>query len=175
MDFMDREDVAALLYVTSGQSGIHSLRTYKELLLDEKWAKKEQVRLAAESELLAQYQRPKEDVKGEDNEETQTLESIIATLVAGGISPEWLYNEMELCDLPALLDAHTRAERSRLEEERLFTTISILPHVKGIRNPKQVLSFPWEKEMNEKEMTVDEQKAAEAIFDDFKKNGLKYK
>lgn len=174
MDYTNPEDVTALLYVTSGMSNTHTLKAYAELLKSEAWLKKEQARLADASEILRQYQH--NTTQGQqDPAEPETLESIVASLVAGGIDPNWLYNGMELCDLPVIFDAVTQHERSRLEEERLFATITIMPHVKGIRNPKQVLAFPWEKEVKAKEMTVEERQKAEDIFKDFFKNGVKEK
>lgn len=174
IDYTDEEDVTALLYVTSGQSETYTLKAYTELLENETWFKKEHLRLAMESELENQYLPSGDEEEEEEGEdEIQTLEDIISVLVAGGINPDWLYNRMELCDLPGLMRAYTNHERSRLEEKRLFTAITVMPLVKGLKDAKQVLTFPWEKENKSKEMTKEEQAHAEAVFNDFFKNGLK--
>lgn len=173
IDYTDEEDVTALLYVTSGMSDTYTLKTYEELLKNGTWLKKEQARLEAESALAGQYQQIKDKEDAESKEETQTLESIISDLVAGGIDPDWLYNKMDLCDLPSIIESFTNRERSRLEEKRLFTAITVMPHVKGIKDPKQILTFPWEKVHESKKLTEEERLKAETVFKDFLKNGLK--
>lgn len=67
-------------------------------------------------------------------------------VVEGGLSPSYVMDTMELWELPAFLDALDRKKREVLEYQRLFTWMTMMPHLSSdsVGSPEELLPFPWE-------------------------------
>lgn len=84
---------------------------------------------------------------GAERESAQTFTEIATTLiVTGGLSPAYVMDRLELWELPALLEALESRTQEALERSRLFTWLTMLPHLAqdSAKSPEELLPFPWE-------------------------------
>lgn len=52
---------------------------------------------------------------------------------------------MELCDLPLFIEANEKLTKEKLESDRLWTFMTLLPHLtKKLETPSDLYPFPWE-------------------------------
>lgn len=82
-----------------------------------------------------------------DKDTSPDFTSIAGMLVVeGGLSPSYVMDTMELWELPAFLDALDRKKREALEHQRLFTWMTMMPHLSSdsVGSPEELLPFPWE-------------------------------
>ena len=85
--------------------------------------------------------------EGEDNGDAPDFTSIAGMLVVdGGLSPSYVMDTMELWEIPVFLDALDRKKREALEHQRLFTWMTMMPHLSSdsVGSPEELLPFPWE-------------------------------
>lgn len=162
IDYSDKDDVNALLYLLSPDASRYTLEVFS-LAIDEKTAGPIIKELEIQSKILNQYQ--KEGKKSDCDPEM--VGNIIATLIINGIDANYAYNELELCDLPMLIEAYENKKKESMEASRLWTYFSILPHVDGkkLKNVQDLITFPWEEESIRKE---NEENAKKSI-DEFEK------
>lgn len=166
------EDALALLYacfITSNNVTV-TLNSFRILYGDAsfaKWANN------AFGEAMAMHQQfnldrddepdENEDDGGSRTEDTSkaTITDIAAYLVANsGLSAEYIMNEMQLFEIKAYVKAIDKKEKSRLLEQRLWTYLTIAPHVdtRKIKSPQKLLPFEWE-EAEIKKRELDELRA----------------
>lgn len=166
------EDALALLYacfITSNNVTV-TLSSFRILYGDAsfaKWANN------AFGEAMAMHQQfnldrddepdENEDDGGSRTEDTSkaTITDIAAYLVANsGLSAEYIMNEMQLFEIKAYVKAIDKKEKSRLLEQRLWTYLTIAPHIdtKRIKSPQKLLPFEWE-EAETKKQQLDELRA----------------
>lgn len=161
------EDALALLYACfiTSNSVTATLSTFKILYNDEKFQKWIN---NAFGEAMAMHQQfnldrddepeENEDDGGSRTEDTRkaTITDIAAYLVANsGLSAEYIMNEMQLFEIKAYVKAIDNKEKSRLLEQRLWTYLTIAPHIdcKKIKSPQKLLPFEWENdEIKQREM-----------------------
>jgi len=86
------------------------------------------------------------------------IKDIAGMLVLNGVDAHFVYNEMELSDIPVFIEALDKKKREEMEASRLWTYFSILPHVgsKTLPSPRDLFLFPFEVEEKEKELQRDE-------------------
>ena len=79
---------------------------------------------------------------------------------------------MWLCDLPLLINAYDQKKKEQMESSRLWTYLTILPHIesKKIKSPVDLFPFPWEIE----EITLERKKTFDNALEKYDKfiNGL---
>ena len=104
------------------------------------------------------------------NEETQPLyvSQMLPLLLDCGLSIDYIMNDMRYTDIDTFIRHFNEKEKARLTEKRLFTYLTILPHIdsKKCKSPEQLLPFEWEKE-NKKEKGLKEIKDKKNKLDDF--------
>ena len=71
-----------------------------------------------------------------------------ALIITFGMDPHYVNYEMELFELEDYFFAAESKRRAELEDKRLFTYLTMLPHLdpKKKITPEEILPFPWEKE-----------------------------
>ena len=92
--------------------------------------------------------QPKES-EGEDVETPGSVtEFANALIITFGMDPHYVNYEMELYELEDYFTAAENKRRADLEDKRLFTYLTVLPHLdpKSKITPEKLLPFPWEKE-----------------------------
>ena len=154
LSILDEEDAVTLLYCLQRceeGGSVLPLDVWKQVLDSE----------SVKSDLYARLERTLEamiplsfaspegttSAEGEDDGGTTDFTSIAGMLVVeGGLSPSYVMDTMELWELPAFLDALDRKKREALEHQRLFTWMTMMPHLSSdsVGSPEELLPFPWE-------------------------------
>ena len=163
------DDALALLYacfITSNNVTL-TLNTFKILYGDEKFAKWANNSFGEAMAMHQQFNIGRDDEPvEEDEEETEstepadiqkaTITNIVAYLVTNsGLSIDYIMNEMQLFEIKPYMKAIDTKEKSHLLEQRLWTYLTIAPHIdcKKIKSPQKLLPFDWEKsEIKQREL-----------------------
>lgn len=81
-------------------------------------------------------------------------------IVSGGLDPDYVFNKLELHEIDSITTAINNKVRNEMEGDRLWTFLSMLPHIGNdkIKSPSDIFTFEWEKEEieNEKEKIMAE-------------------
>jgi hypothetical protein len=75
-------------------------------------------------------------------------------IVMGGMDARYVMREMTVEDMLMFVKALDDKQRQEAESQRLWTYLSMLPHVDGkkLNTPQKLLMFPWEVETRVKEV-----------------------
>ena len=151
--FADEPDGATLIYCTTPEA-------YTRYTLDE-WSRttlgasafmaKEAKELARELASLQQYSKVEArderlEVR-EEQAEVRTLTDVVTELLTEGVVPaDYLLERAELWELTIYIDATQRKRQQRLERERLWSYMGLLPHIdsKKIKRPEDLIPFSWD-------------------------------
>lgn len=151
--FADEPDGATLIYCTTPEA-------YTRYTLDE-WSRttlgasafmaKEAKELARELAALQQYSKVEArderlEVR-EEQAEVRTLTDVVTELLTEGVVPaDYLLERAELWELTIYIDATQRKRQQRLERERLWSYMGLLPHIdsKKIKRPEDLIPFSWD-------------------------------
>lgn len=153
IDYSNEDDLIAMFYVRSLYSSpLRSLSEFKKTL-DKKTIHETVKEFEKESTVMAQFQPIANNENTENTESTPGfVKDVVAMLIVEGMSPDYVLNSMRLCDLPLFVSALDKKKREKLEASRLWTYISILPHLsKRISSPQALYPFPWEIEQMKKD------------------------
>ena len=107
----------------------------------------------------------KNNEQPEDNEQQEKsplISDLASRLVVNvGLSPEYVYNQMELWQMQDIFNAYEEKEHRRLEEQRLWTYLLLMPNLDSKKKvtPEQILPFAW-----------DEDNKAKTVQEDFKRH-----
>lgn len=153
-DPADPADFEALLYVRALDSGAargHTLDNFRCVLQKAPQLYERQAdELRREMQVMAQFIRAEEKPGGtrtQPGDEPSRLADTAAFLVAEGMDAHYVMEELEMPDIPALIDACRHHRQEQMEAARLWTWLGILPHT-GTRRfpngPRDLLRFPWE-------------------------------
>ena len=149
IDITSESDIETLLYCTSEMNV--PFDTYKGIFESPKIVKKKISDLVSYMSVYAQFV-PKSDDKGEN----QYIRDIASSLIASGIDAHFVFEELELQDLPIITKAIEERKKEDMESKRLFTYLTILPHIDSSKLPngaKDLLPFPWDEEIKEETPT----------------------
>lgn len=96
---------------------------------------------------------------------------VAATLIMEGMDAHYVLYEMGIFELKDYLAAIDTKIKNKFENSRLWTYLSILPHVdaKKLKSPKELFLFPWEVEEEEKARANEFEKGAK-MFEKFMKS-----
>lgn len=155
LDLQDPDDVELLIYTLQRDATPEGSRlpfdVWKNVLKSPEVSETYYTALGKALEELGEF-----SIIGGSSEEAELLESPddaptfteIATqlIIEGGISPDYVMDRLELWELPALLQALEGHKREGLEYTRLFTWLSMLPHLAqdAAESPEKILPFPWD-------------------------------
>lgn len=161
----DADMLVYSLLVTSSDENF-SYSTYKHL--SKKVKAKALKQLTSDFSFLQQFS--KEETKTDESEPVYMGE-LAATLIMNGMDARYVLYEMGLFELKDYLAAIDTKIKNKLENSRLWTYLSILPHVdaKKLKSPKDLFLFPWEVEEEEKARAEELEKGIE-IFEKFMKS-----
>lgn len=135
--------------------------TIKYLFNNENLMKDLSNRLEKEIQFNSQFKSPfKEEelnlsdkIDNSSNEKQVFISQMIPILVADcGLDINYVLNEMQYTDIDTYIKYKDDKERNKLEEKRLFTYLTVLPHIDSKKcSIQQFLPFTWEeKEKKEK-------------------------
>lgn len=155
--FADEPDGATLIYCTTPEA-------YTRYTLDE-WSRttlgasafmaEEAKELARELSALQQYsgldtRDERLEVREEptaNSQEPRALTDVVTELLTEGVVPaDYLLERAELWELTIYIDATQRKRQQRLERERLWSYMGLLPHIdsKKIKRPEDLIPFSWD-------------------------------
>lgn len=150
--FADEPDGATLIYCTTPEA-------YTRYTLEE-WSRttlgasafmaREAKELARELSALQQYSSLEirdERLEVREGEEPRTLTDVVTEILTEGVVPaDYLLERAELWELTIYIDATQRKRQQRLERERLWSYMGLLPHIdsKQIKRPEDLIPFSWD-------------------------------
>lgn len=157
IDYTDKEDIESLLYVmyiTSDKSR-YTFEVFRQVLTDERFMNAMSSDLGKIMEVVAQFQRKitTPDI-GSTEGSPENIGKIVSTLIMAGLDAHYALNEMELCDLPLYLEVYEQKKKEQMEESRMWTYFTMLPHIdarKMKNGARDLITFPWEEEEMRKE------------------------
>lgn len=151
--FADEPDGATLIYCTTPEA-------YTRYTLEE-WSRttlgasafmaKEAKELARELASLQQYSKVEARDESlevrEKQADVRTLTDVVTELLTESVVPaDYLLERAELWELTIYIDATQRKRQQRLERERLWSYMGLLPHIdsKQIKRPEDLIPFSWD-------------------------------
>lgn len=154
INYDNEKEIMALLYccVLENNDVRMTLEEFKDIFSVDKHLKSAIRKFEHESKITAQFTHKSEKVS--DNEqETGYVSELISALIFEGLDPDYVLNQMELSDIPFMVKAYEKKRKESMEESRLWTFYTILPHIdtKKIKKPSDIITFPWEIEQQEEE------------------------
>lgn len=168
----DLLDVLYAMFITSND--LRMSRKAFEILLEDKkvakWMGDEYIRQSEFNGQLKFYNQDVEDKPGEvsDEDRQTSISEVAGELIASGIDPHYVMYEMELWEMQMYRNAIEEQNKTRLEEGRLWTWFTILPHLdkkssSKLKHPSDLLPFPWDKDVKEQKQKEFEKNASGAF------------
>ena len=152
IDYTSEEDVSKLLYciVLSNNDCQFTYSQFLQLLDSKKISKNLFEQFQTVCEVFNQFKNT--GTEEENTRDTYVKDLAALLVIQGGLDVNYVLNELSLNDIPLYIQALNDKQRERMEEQRLWTFISILPHVdsKKLKTPADLYPFPWE--LKEKEI-----------------------
>ena len=175
-DYTNADDVMKLLYcvVLSNNPESFTYEEFLEVSKNKKISKEITDKFNKEIkiiELFTSKEIPKETTVEPTEKVTIFIKDIVALLiVSAGIDANFVMNEMNINDIPLYMSAYNNKVKEQMESSRLWTYLSILPHIDSskINSPSKFYSFPWEVEQQEIQDKEDLKNIANELPDIFK-------
>lgn len=176
VDFTDTAQVIPFLYccAISNCDLIITLQEFEELCTNPKILAKLLKAFRKEADQIAQFQNFAESK--EDGEPRFIKHTVSTLILAGGLDPDYVLNKMDITLLPMLFEAMNRRDQQAMEQNRLWTYLSMLPHIdaKKLKSPQDLYPFPWEMEEIEKQAEAAIDQNTE-MFEKFMNGEIKFK
>lgn len=151
--------------------------TVKYLFNDERLMKELGEKLEKQMKFQSQFKSPfkEEEINLSDksndtsNDKQVFITQMIPILVVDcGLDINYVLNEMQYTDIDLYIRYKDDKERTKLEEKRLFTYLTVLPHIDSKKCPiEKFLPFQWEekekKEKGLKEIEMNQHKLQEFL------------
>lgn len=153
--FAEEPDGATLIYCTTPEAYTrYTLEEWSRTTLGASAFMAEEAReLARELAALQQYSKVEARDEGlevrDEKSEVRTLTDVVTELLTESVVPaDYLLERAELWELTIYIDATQRKRQQRLERERLWSYMGLLPHIdsKKIKRPEDLLPFAWDEE-----------------------------
>lgn len=177
MNYEDNDDLTALLYcsvISCNPNTTYTLAEFRHVTSNEKLIREMSQKLSRESLVMAQFREVAENSADIGNSEGSSgrISEIVSTLIVSGLDAGYVMDKMGLCDLPIFIRAYEQQKKEQLENNRLWTYLSILPHVDGKKLPSAVDLYPFPWELEEMKRQAEEALQADANrFEDFMTKG----
>ena len=165
LDSENLEHLDILLYINHIRANKTqtSLKNWQLIPLDSKSKRRYLESLAEELVFISQFQpeqKEAEEVKESEEENGIYIEDIANELMLNGVDSNYVMNcTMDM--IPGLMRALSSKKREELENARLWSYFTILPHIdsKKIKSPSDLLPFPWEVEKDKVEKEKEHKEA----------------
>lgn len=160
IDYTNVEELTKLLYCTvlSNNPVLFTFEEFQAIAKNEKQLSVMIKEIEKANLVLEQFSRGTTAQNVENSGESPYIKELVGMLVMSGLDAHYVMNEMEISDIPIFVEAYEKKKREEMEASRLWTFLSIIPHIdtKKVKSPKDLMMFPWEEE--------EAQKAAEATL-----------
>lgn len=151
MDYKSQSDVEALIYclmLCNNPNMTYTLEEFTHTLKNDKISRDIYKAFARESSVIKQFHAATESANSsESGTAPGYIKDIVSMLILSGLDANFAMN-MELCDMPLFIEAYQSKRKEQMESDRLWTYLTILPHVDGKKLPsaRDLYPFPWEEE-----------------------------
>lgn len=157
--FADEPDGATLIYCTTPEAYTrYTLEEWSRTTLGASAFMAEEAKeLARELSALQQYSKVEEEANSQEpransqptanSQQPRALTDVVTELLTEGVVPaDYLLERAELWELTIYIDATQRKRQQRLERERLWSYMGLLPHIdsKQIKRPEDLIPFAWD-------------------------------
>ena len=151
--FADEPDGATLIYCTTPEAYTrYTLEEWSRTTLGASAFMAEEAKeLARELSALQQYSKVEEEANSQEptanSQQPRALTDVVTELLTDGVVPaDYLLERAELWELTIYIDATQRKRQQRLERERLWSYMGLLPHIdsKQIKRPEDLIPFAWD-------------------------------
>ncbi|MCI1681447.1 MAG: hypothetical protein LKI39_02700 [Bacteroides sp.] len=170
IDESSEEDMTKLLYCMSSMN--ETLEVFTAALGSKAISKEIVSSFRKEMSLINQFQsEQKEKEKSE-----RYFSEIAGMIIASGVDPNYVLNEMEVYNMDLIIKGIDEKKRQDMSERRLWTYMSILPHVdvkKSGLTAVKMYPFPWEIEELEKQEAEALRKSLN-VLNKFSKGEIKF-
>lgn len=153
---LNDDDLIPFMYCTivSSNEFNYTYETFAEMCNNQKVAtflSKEYEKLFTIISQFNTSEQPQEDEQPQDSGETQNpkMTELCSTLIVNvGLDPEYVYDKMQLWEINLYMEKYEAKEKARLEEQRLWTYLTLAPNLDSKKKvkPEDILPFPWEKQ-----------------------------
>lgn len=174
IDYSNLDDLYNLCYsLECAKYGIRSRAVWDESIEDEYNSEtllKLMDTVRTESEAQQSFIKSKNDDDEEQREET-TIKELVGLLIAKvGLPPTYVLDELPMYMVGVILRGYESKMREQMEWQRMWTYLTMLPHIDGKkhRHPKDILPFAWE---SNPEMSKGEIERGINEFKEFMKHG----
>lgn len=156
LDYSNEEDVLRLCYcaaIEADPSMQSTFETYRKTFdASPKVAKATMRAVSSYNRWATQFNANKITLSADattGDEEPERIERVVAYLVVrGGMDPNYVLRDMPIEYVRIFMEGIAEQTRQELENQRLWTWLTIKPHVdkNALRTPDQLYRFPWEAE-----------------------------
>ena len=141
-------------YVVNNNINI-TFNAFLNLMEDEKvanWFVNEYTRMGKFMEQFREEVQSQSGDNKEVEEEDMTITNATTALIFNyGLDPHYVMYEMDLWELPMMLNAAHSQYKLDMEEKRMWAFINVMPHIdhKKCKSAEKLLPFPWDKDNKE--------------------------
>lgn len=171
IDYTNVEELTKLLYCTvlANNPVLFTFEEFQAIAVNEKQFATMIKEIEKVNNVLEQFTQSNKSGSGEGSGEPQYIKDLVGMLIMSGLDAHYVMNEMEISDIPVFVEAYEKKKREEMEASRLWTFLSIIPHVdtKKVKSPKDLMLLPWEEEQVIKEAEaalLRDKDAAEKFF-----------
>lgn len=171
IDYTNIEELTKLLYCTvlSNNPVLFTFKEFQAITENEKQLSAMIKEIEKANLVLEQFSRVTMAQNVETTGESPYIKDLVGMLVMSGLDAHYVMNEMEISDIPIFIEAYEKKKREEMEASRLWTFLSIIPHIdtKKVKLPKDLMMFPWEEEEVQKvaeETLLRDKEIAEKFF-----------
>lgn len=156
MDFESPDDLCRLLYCARLVANPDEQATYEvfstALHSNARFYKQAITSLMRYNSIVSQFASITQPAPSATKNETATSptlgEAVARLIVVGGVDARFVMRDMSIADMLLLVKAIDDKQRQEAESARLWTYISVAPHIdqKKTPTPQKLYPFPWEVE-----------------------------
>jgi len=177
LDYSDQDDLTSVLYcmLLACNEERFTIEVFKSMMESDRFAKDIMKAFENEGKIIAQFNEQQKESKGDSEGQSAYVKDLASMLIIGGLDADYVMNKMEVCDLYMMLDSFNSAKKEKMESDRLWTYLTMLPHMdsKKVKSPQDIYPFPWEAEEMQQTAEASLQENAE-YFEKFINGEIKF-
>lgn len=148
IDYSNIDELVKLLYclVLVNNNVVFTLEEFQTIVENEKQFSAMMKEIEKANVVLAQFSHPTENNTQGPAVGPQYLKDLAGMLIMSGMDAGYVMNDMEISDIPVFVESYERRKREDMEAQRLWTFLSVAPHIdtKKLRTAEDFFAFPWE-------------------------------
>ena len=151
IDYTNVEELTKLLYCTvlANNPVLFTYEEFQSIAENEKQFATMIKEIEKVNNVLEQFTQSGRSGSVEAVEGTQYIKDLVGMLILSGLDAHYV---MDISDIPVFIEAYEKKKREEMEASRLWTFLSVVPHIdtKKIRSVEDFFLFPWEIEGKKK-------------------------